>query len=585
MTCSLLVKFIRAIKKRFHHCRPYATNLKRKQMLDSWAIIEQLEHQADIRHYSQDTVRPSEQRLKQWATAEWIEYQAWIFNRDFITLHTWDSLHHQALDMTAPPLISVLIPTYNTDPEILRECIESVKFQTYPYWEICIADDGSTNPSTKNVLQQFANNDQRINVEYSPKNQGICSASNRALRMSSGSYIAFLDHDDRLAVNALSCVAEAISSNCQAGVIYSDRDMLNAQGYRFMHLFKPGYSPELLLSMNYMFHLMVYRKDIIDRVGGVREEFEGSQDYDLILRVSELNPVIHHIPKVLYHWRQSNISISLEHDAKKYVYASGIDALHQTLIRRNLKGSVEEIPNLQRGHYRVKLDPPQQQTVAHFKIDKALPVKAYANYIEKCVLSVTDQEFICFTTTGIKALETDYQSPFQEMVSWFQIAEIGMATGKIITPQKNIVHAGYIQRLGLEPLAIFSGGHDSNPGYIASTAVVRNVSMPHPYCFAVRRSLWHDLGGLDHSFEGPYALVDFANRASQSGMRTVYTPFAKFITDGNYNCEWGQRDQKIYQRKWHIMLRQGDLFYNRNLTLDLNDMGLDLKPLANETQP
>lgn len=521
--------------------------------------------------------RPDESQLKKWATSEWIEYQAWIFNKEYLTLDTWDKLRARALEMVEPPLISVLIPTYNTDPAMLAECIYSVQSQVYHNWEICIADDGSTSQPTLDMLKQFADEDPRIKVSFSTENHGICHGTNRALSIASGEYVAFLDHDDRLAPNALFCVADAICLNREIGVVYSDRDMISLNGRRFMHLFKPDFSPELLFSMNYICHLMVYKKDLVDQVGGIHSEFEGSQDYDLILRVMELNPVVHHIPKVLYHWRQSEFSVALNHDAKNYAYKAGVKALKHALKRRGLQGDVNELSDLWRGHYRVRLTPPEKQSIALFEIDAELPVDSYVEYIEESIASVKDQEIIIFKNSNLTDVpENGEEPPDMELASWFQIPDVGLVTAKIVNEKGRLVHAGLVQRNDKDPFSIYEGFPEDEPGYIASTMVVRNVSAPHPFCFAVRRSMWENMGGFNRDFKGPHAILDFANRAGRSGSRVVYTPYAQYsCPDDSEMSPWIKSDAELYFDKWSEMLSQGEPFYNRHLILRLVDMGLD----------
>ncbi|MGD9731469.1 MAG: glycosyltransferase [Desulfamplus sp.] len=528
---------------------------------------------------------PDEMLLKKWASSEWIEYQAWIFHKEFMTLNQWQVIRNESINLVDPPLISVITPSYNTDPAMLRECIYSVQIQAYHNWEMCIADDGSTNQETIAVLKDFALKDSRIKVSFSDVNQGICHATNRALEMVKGEYVAFLDHDDLLAVNALFCVAQAICTNRSIDVVYSDRDMLSLRGLRFMHLFKPDWSPELLFSMNYICHLMVYRTSIIEHVGGIHHEFEGSQDYDLILRVMELKPVVYHIAKILYHWRQNEQSVALNHNAKAYAYKAGVLALTHSLKRRGLKGEVRELSDLWRGHYRVTLAPPPDESFYVIELDLDLPANEFAECILRNMESATkaSYNYIIFTSKKLSG-ET---GSFKEMVSWLQIPDVGFTTGKLVDNDSKIVHAGMVQKNDGYPLFIFEGASELTPGYMAATHVVRNVIAPYPYCFAIKKSLWNEMDGFDPAFKGPHALLDLALRASTekaddngySG-RTVYTPFAKFTLKENASVEdkklWVESDAVYFANKWRDYLSKGDPYYNEHLTLRLNDMGLSI---------
>ncbi|MBF0228855.1 MAG: glycosyltransferase [Desulfamplus sp.] len=537
---------------------------------------------------------PDETLLKQWASSEWIEYQAWIFHKEFMTLNKWESMRNESLNLANPPLITVITPSYNTDPEMLKECIYSVQIQSYHNWEMCIADDGSKNEATLSTLRQFALEDPRIKVSFSEENRGICNATNRALGMATGEYIAFLDHDDRLAVNALFCVAKEICFNRAIDVIYSDRDMLSLNGLRFMHLFKPDWSPELLFSTNYICHLLIYRRSIINEVGGIHKEFEGSQDYDLILRVMELNPVVHHISKILYHWRQNEQSVALNHNIKEYAYKAGVLALKHALKRRCLEGDVSEMLDLWRGHYRVKLTPPPDETFCIIEFDENLSNHEFVNFLSNKIDSIKDENYCYFVFISTK-LSFDI-SAIKEMVSWFQVDDVGLVTGKIINNRSEIIHAGMVQKKDGYPLFLFEGGAESIPGYMGVTRILRNVSSPHPYCFAIRKSLWNEMNGFDQAFKGPHAILDLALRASASTQkadgnkncigRTVYTPFAKFTLKANAFVEnkqlWLESDAAYFAKKWRDYLSKGDPYYNEQLTLKLNDMGLnaDVSELA-----
>jgi len=383
---------------------------------------------------------------------------------------------------------------------MLFECIYSVQTQAYSNWEMCIVDDGSSKQETIDLLNKFAQEDKRIKLFLSPENNGICKATNQALAMTKGDYVAFLDHDDRIAPEAFFYVAKAIADNPEIDIVYSDRDMLSLRGLRFMHLFKPDWSPELLLSMNYICHLMVYRKNMVDKVGGIHHEFEGSQDYDLILRVMELNPVVHHIPKVLYHWRQNQDSVALNHDAKTYAYKAGVLALEHALKRRGLKGSVNELSDLWRGHYRVKLEPFSYDKTYLVSIPENLDADSYTSYINNKMQNIGNQEFIAFIgpdisnndqikssdTNNHKNLRTNNSNDFninndniksavQEMVSWFQIQDIGIVTGKVVDIKKQIIHAGIVQKKDGIPILIFENFDESEPGSVLKVGV--------KYCF------------------------------------------------------------------------------------------------------
>lgn len=516
---------------------------------------------------------PSEAQLRQWASSEWVEYQAWLFHHSFISLQQWQDLRALAKTWENPPLISLVTPVFNTAPEQLRECAYSVLTQTYPHWELHLIDDGSSHADTLLCLQGIAVLDPRIKVQYLPQNQGICAASNRGIEQTKGEFIAFLDHDDRIAPDALQHVAALLRDFPDTDIVYSDRDMLSPRGFRFMHLFKPAWSPETLLSGNYLFHLLVYRTRLLHILGGTRLGFEGSQDYDLILRAAELKPVVRHLPKVLYHWRQHAQSVALAHGAKEYAYLAGIKALEEALQRRGLNASVSENKTLWRGNYRVQFAPmPASQYVV-------IPLEAgqhYAEQVNHAFETHPEAKALIFLAANVNPLA---ETAYTELLGSLQIPEVGLVTGKLLNSAQQFIHAGLVLRKSGEPLSLYQGTAAHIPGYMAATAILRNVSIPHPACYALKRQTWAQLNGLNPHYHSVYSLWDFALRALSQQIRCVYTPFAEF------NCEetedfagLPEPERAEFVTTWHTWLQQGDPYYNPHLTQHLLDMGLEVQP-------
>ncbi|MDM8561328.1 glycosyltransferase [Candidatus Parabeggiatoa sp. HSG14] len=512
---------------------------------------------------------PTEVDLRRWACSEWIEYQAWLFHYGFLTLYDWQQLRNNALSWQSRPLISIVSPVFNTHPTHLRECIYSVQTQAYPNWEMCLVDDGSDSPATIECLQALIAEDPRLHLHCSPSNQGICHATNKALAMARGEYIAFLDHDDRLAPDALYHVVETIRNHSDTHIIYSDRDSLSPQGTRFMHLFKPNWSPETLLSGNYLFHLVVYRRDLLEQLGGVRVGLEGSQDYDLILRATDKELQVQHIPKVLYHWRQHKQSVSMEQNAKEYVYTAGMQALQETLERRGLKGNINENNELWRGHYQIHLLP----STNSYQVLCLSTSHNYAVQINQTFEGNTNIDYLVILGANVQATN----EALTELISWLRITAVGMVTGKVLDKQGHLLHAGLVQRPNGIPLSVYAGFPENTPGYMAVTTIVRNVSSPHPACCVIKRNLWQRLGGLNIDYCGYHALLDFSLRSLNSGTRIVYTPFARFVAnDWQPSDEWPETDRQRFVEQWATWLNQGDPYYNPYLTLEMVDMGLNL---------
>jgi len=242
------------------------------------------------------------------------------------------------------PRFSVIVPVFNTDAVALRAMLDSVLDQVYPYWELCLANDGSTKTQVRTILDEYQSQDSRIRVLHRPQTGHISAASNSALSLSTGDFVALLDHDDLLDRFALFENARLINEHPKAEIIYSDEDKINQRGLRYEPFMKPDWSPELLLLQMYTGHLSVYKKELIDQVGGFREGYEGSQDYDLMLRASERTQEIHHIPKVLYHWRTIEGSTAADPSAKEYAYVAGQKALQDAIERRGLRARASRIP-------------------------------------------------------------------------------------------------------------------------------------------------------------------------------------------------------------------------------------------------
>ena len=258
------------------------------------------------------------------------DYHRWIERHDYSTPKEAAKLRRRAKRLSRRPLLSIIMPTYNTRTDLLRAAIDSVLAQIYDRWELCIADDASTDPEVRNTLAHYAATDARIKVIYREKQGGISSASSTALEIATAEWVAMLDHDDLLAPHALLRVAEAINAKPRAQVIYSDEDKITETGYRFGVYFKPDFSLELFRSQNYLNHLTVHRAANIRAVGAWRPAFDGSQDYDLNLRIIERIPAstICHIPEVLYHWRVVSGSTALSLSEKSWAYTAGLRALN-----------------------------------------------------------------------------------------------------------------------------------------------------------------------------------------------------------------------------------------------------------------
>lgn len=286
------------------------------------------------------------------------------------------------------PLISVIVPVYNVEAKYLKDCIESVLNQTYTNWELCMADDASTMPCVKKTLEKYT--DERIKIVYRKENGHISRASNSALELATGEFVAFLDCDDTLAPNALYEVAKKLNEDKGLDVIYTDEDKINAGNYRVSPFFKPDWASDTLMSIMYFCHLSVYRRSIVNKLGGLRVGYEGAQDYDLALRIVECTNRIGHIRKILYHWRMIESSTSQDMNSKPYAFDAQIKAKEAALERRGIKGSVEYDSDFSQcsvkyeltGSPLVSIIIPSKNNFTIFKkaIDSVIEKSLYKNY-------------------------------------------------------------------------------------------------------------------------------------------------------------------------------------------------------------
>ena len=548
--------FYRVIRKAFNYIPP---SFITKESSWQW-----------LRFYP--SIIPAKSCFVQWNQAiqdkDYLNYQKWIDQNSLATLESWRELQQKAYYWQSPPKISIVTPVHNTDVDVLYECIISIRAQAYPYWQFILVDDGSSNIDTRHLLKSGACNDPRIQVYFSDQSMGISNATNLAIAKAQGDYVIFLDHDDRLALDALYLVAEEIRNYPEADIVYSDRDMISPKGKRYMFLFKPGWSPETLLSGNYIFHLMCYRRSLLTQLGGLRAEFDGSQDYDLILRAAETRPQVRHIQKVLYHWRQYQGSVSLDSGAKDYAFEAGIKALNEALQRRGIAGKATEITSLWRGNYQLDLVGPDLAEIDVLNIASTLPVEEYTGFVNHSI-QATEKPYIAIISD---ALTTASDNAICQLGAWLKVEGVALATGSIMTQHKLIDYAGASYQKDGGIMVSYQGLPISEPGYMAVTHITRNISAPHPYCVVIRREVWQQLNGLSTDYQGFYSLLDFCLRALEVEWRCVSVPQAQFMTaEPGLLAHYSDHDKQLFYNSWQDWLEKGDPNYNLNLARDSQD--------------
>lgn len=542
---------------------------------------------------------------------------------------------HKAAALPDAPLISVLMPTYNT-PEIwLRRAIESVLAQSWPHWELCIADDASTEPHVRTVLEEYRRRDARIKVVLRECNGHISAASNSALELALGDFIALLDHDDELPPDALYWVAGEIAEHPDAMLIYSDEDKIGTDGERKEPYFKPDWNPDLFLSQNMVSHLGVYQTALVRELGGFREGYEGSQDYDLALRVTERAQPgqIRHIPRVLYHWRTIAGSTSLGGGEKSYATDAALRAISSHLARGHIAAEARAMdgPGMYRVRYALPAAPPLVSLIIPTRnglellrhcVDCIRTKTRYPNYEILIVDNGSDDpatleylealegqtrilrdprpfnysalnnaavrqargELIGLLNNDLEVISPDW---LDEMVSHARRPGIGAVGARLWYPDDTLQHGGVILVGGVAAHA-----HRLVPkgsaGYGGRAILIQNFSAVTAACMVLRKDIFEQAGGFDENLVVTFNDVDLCLKIQALGYRNLWTPYAELYhhesaTRGHDNTpEKTERfadEVRQMKKRWGDLLRN-DPAYNPNLTLDREDFSLAWPPRA-----
>lgn len=530
------------------------------------------------------------------------------------------------------PLISIITPTFNTDPIMLKAMFESVISQTYQNWELCIADGNSTDKQTKEILQKYERKDKRIKIKYLSENLGISGNSNEALSLATGEFIALLDHDDELAKNALMENAVLLNDFPEADMIYSDEDKLDEKGIRRDPFFKPKWSPDLFTSMMYTCHLGVYRKSIINELGGFRSEFDGAQDYDLVLRLIEKTSNIFHIPKILYHWRISKGSTSMSLGEKSYARTAQIKAIAEHFNRLNIKADVSE--GLADNLVRVK-----RHLLTTPKVSILIPTCDKVELLQNCIKSILDKtsyknyEILIVNNNSKESITFDYfeeiarlsnisilDYPFhfnfsainnfaateaqgelllflnndtevinkewlESMVEQAVRPEVGAVGARLFYPDDTVQHAGVILGIGGVAGHSHKHFHKTHPGYFSRALAIQNLSAVTAACMMVRKETLNKVGGFNEkNLAVAFNDVDFCLKIREQNLLIIYNPYSELY---HYeSISRGQEDspEKVerFTNEVNYMIKTwggkllNDPFYSPNLTLEKEDFSINL---------
>ena len=520
--------------------------------------------------------------------------------------------------MEVQPLISVIVPVYNTPEKLLIAAIDSVRNQSYPHWELCICDDASPNKSVRSCLSELAAKDSRIKLTFSAKNGGISRATNQAAGLANGKYFALMDHDDELTPNALYEIAKAINSDREVEVIYSDQDKLNEKGEIEEPFYKPDWSLELFRSVMYVGHLLVVKSELFRQVNGMDAQFDGVQDFEFMLRVSEKASSIKHIPQILYHWRMLPGSIALGLDEKgKKIEQLQSRAVNAHFQRLGMRATAVSHP---RHRHRVLVQPNPRETFP--LVSMVILTKDAPQHIGRCLESIFKRttypnfEVIVVdnNTTDTKALEILKQYPIkivpfpekfnfskannlgvqntqgefiillnndievmtpswvENLLFYCEFPDVAVVGPLLLFPDQSVQHAGVV--LGIRGTAdhIMRNFPADSDGYAGSLSSPREVSAVTGACLMVKRSDYVGSGGLVEFYSTHYQDVDFCLRFLAGGKRNIFVPYAVLIhyegsSRGNY---YSHMDRALLLDTWGELINSGDPYYNPNFTLEVS---------------
>jgi GT2 family glycosyltransferase len=554
------------------------------------------------------------------------EYRRWVARYE---PDGADLMRQRAHRFGRAPKVSVVVPVYNPPAEFLEAMIASVREQTYANWELCLADGGSTAAHVRPVLEKAAAGDSRIKVAFLTENRGIVGNSNAAAELAAGDFLALLDHDDTLAPFALHEVVAAVNDAPDADFFYSDEDKIDIHGDRVEPNFKPDWSPETLRSRNYICHLTTMRRSLFDAAGGFRPGFDGSQDYDLVLRASERAKRIVHIPHVLYHWRMHAQSTAFAKGTKNYAFEAGKRAVAEHLSRLGIDASVHDGAVL--GTYQVVyhlraqplvsvIIPNKDQVALLSRCVESLAKSSYANFelvvvengsqlpethayyrelrkqphvrivewtkpfnyaaVNNFAASQSRGDLLLFLNNDTEAINPDW---LEAMVTQAAQPGVGAVGAKLYYADDTIQHAGIVVGMG----GVAGHSHLFYPrhaaGYMQRLRITQNVAAVTGACLLMPRAVFAEVGGFDEGFVLAFNDVDLCLAVLKAGYRVVWTPDAELYhleskTRGYEDTAEKQarfrREYDLFHLKWSAFLKAGDPYYSPHFRLDRPDFAL-----------
>lgn len=562
-----------------------------------------------------------------------ISYQQWIAENENWDL---DAIKAEIAAFDYQPTISILMPVYNVEEKWLAKCIESVQDQFYPNWELCMADDHSTDAAVRPMLEKYAALDSRIKIVFRTENGHISKATNSALEIATGEFVALLDNDDELAPIALYEIVKKLNENPELDLIYSDEDKIDMEGNRFDPAFKPDWSPDLLLGTNYISHLGVYRRSIMNTIGGFRVGYEGSQDFDLVLRFTEQTEAkrIAHIPQILYYWRILPSSTAADQSTKSYAFDAGLKAVKDAIDRRKIEATVNHAAGngLYDVDYKVLSEDlvsviiPTRNGYDDVKrcIDSIIQLTTYPNYeiimadngsdqlemkqlyakyqkqlgekfvvesidipfnysrINNLAAKVAKGKYLLFLNNDTEVITPEWMT---KMVSLAQFERIGCVGAKLYYPNNTIQHAGVILGMG----GAAGHGHHTYPrgdfGYFGKLEINVDYLAVTAACLMIRANDFNEIGGFNEELTVAFNDVDLCLKEYEQGHDNVWLHGVELYhfesqSRGYENTPEKQArfeaETKYMEEKWAKYI-ENDPYYNRNLTRSGGDFSVRLK--------
>ena len=569
-------------------------------------------------------------KVKTASTRE-IPYQKWII-RHLPGNKELEKQRREKFDYQ--PKISIVVPLYKTPEKYLLQLVESVKAQTYPNWELCLSDGSGENSPLTSFLKSLEAGDERIKVAYNEQALQISENTNAGIEIATGAYIAFADHDDELTPHALFECVKALNKDRKIRLIYSDEDKMSMDGHKFFQPhFKPDYNPDLLCTVNYICHLFVVQREILDQVGTFRKEFDGAQDYDFIFRcVEAVDPSeIYHVTKILYHWRCHEDSTAENPESKTYAFEAGKRAIEEHYHRTGIRAEVYqgEFLGLYRTRFLRDYDPlisiiiPNKDHIEDLKrcMDSIDQKSSYKNYeyiiVEnnstdkktfqyyknleeenpKAHVVYWDKEFnySAINNYGATFAKGEYilllnndteiinETCLEELLGYCMRSDVGAVGARMYYEDDTIQHAGVVIGFGGIAGHCFVLQPRGTTGYCHRIICAQDYSAVTAACMLVKKSAFDEVGGLTEELAVAFNDIDFCMKLREAGYLIVYNPYAELyhyesksrgLEDTPEKVARFNKEMQIFERRWPDILRNGDPYYNPNLTLKSQDFSL-----------